>query len=582
MEVWSAPRQVAALTPTKLASQGSSPLEIIREAKAFISLDDKYQGYGTPLRAVGRSLKRLPALQHLETTPKSRMLLTNSTICSTPTDEYLTMGRSSSSNALASTPQTAPSRMGRRELASQKWGEQRPKSCPRISCKSHSFLHKRNWKCHPSTPSLSPFGWNSRRDLYPLDSLTPAKRKMIARSLGTPSKSLSYLAALAEESNEVVLDEAPIRRRQMSSPLQDYSRKPSRSKRKSLVGDDEIEVEFVEEFNTEDRSVIRRWPKKENQDKVVSGICSAATTASGSEPPDPDTTEVDALSPVLRPRNQRGDGTRFDRQVFRGEKRSWKRGDLLGLGSLGMVYKGMDVDTGETIAVKEVLFDPKLDADVKFSRALQKEIDMLQTLKHDNIVSYLGHDLIEEKLYVYLEFMVSGSVAQIISNFGALDEKNTASYIRDVCKGLDFLHSRTPPLLHLDIKGANILVNDNRAKLSDFGCSKRVTDSMTHTMAGSILWMAPEVMSGKTYGMKADIWSLGCLLIEMSSAHHPWESFDNNLVAMARIAMSAEIPKIPEHLSDGCKDFTTRCLARDPDERPSAAELLKHPFLLFG
>jgi len=183
---------------------------------------------------------------------------------------------------------------------------------------------------------------------------------------------------------------------------------------------------------------------------------------------------------------------------------------------------------------------------------------------------------------VYLEFMVSGSVAQIISNFGALDEKNTASYIRDVCNGLDFLHSRTPPLLHLDIKGANILVNDNRAKLSDFGCSKRVTDSMTHTMAGSILWMAPEVMSGKTYGMKADIWSLGCLLIEMSSAHHPWESFDNNLVAMARIAMSAEIPKIPEHLSDGCKEFTTRCLARDPDERPSAAELLKHPFLLFG
>eukprot|EP00397_Hematodinium_sp_SG-2012_P012515 GEMP01012687.1.p1 GENE.GEMP01012687.1~~GEMP01012687.1.p1 ORF type:complete len:763 (+),score=151.37 GEMP01012687.1:51-2339(+) len=267
-------------------------------------------------------------------------------------------------------------------------------------------------------------------------------------------------------------------------------------------------------------------------------------------------------------------------RVYVGTHRKWIRGEMLGLGTLGIVFKAMDSETGETFAVKEVLIDDKLESDVKFSEALQREIDMFKDLKHDHIVSYLGHDTIEGKLFVYLEFMVGGSIAHVVSNFGALDEVTMATYTKHVLLGLEFLHSQNPPFLHRDIKGANVLVGiDCKAKLSDFGCSKRATDSMARTMTGSILWMAPEVMNGVGYGRKADLWSLGCLLIEMSSARHPWESFDNNVVAMVRIAMSVDIPDIPEHVSSVCKDFILACLTRDPDERPSASELLQHTFV---
>jgi len=267
-------------------------------------------------------------------------------------------------------------------------------------------------------------------------------------------------------------------------------------------------------------------------------------------------------------------------KVYKGRSFSWIRGDMLGLGTLGMVFKAMNVDTGETFAVKELLIDEKLESDRNFMKALQHEIDILKDLKHEHIVSYLGHDTIDNKLYIYLEYMPGGSIAHVISNYGALDEDTIATYTTHVLLGLDFLHSQDPPLLHRDIKGANILVGiDWKAKLSDFGCSKRATDSMTHTIMGSIPWMAPEIMAGTGYGRKADLWSLGCVLIEMASAHHPWESFDNNLAAMVRIMTSGDIPKIPEHLTETCKNFILSCLIRDPEERPGADELLKHPFV---
>ena len=77
-------------------------------------------------------------------------------------------------------------------------------------------------------------------------------------------------------------------------------------------------------------------------------------------------------------------------------------------------------------------------------------------------------------------------------------------------------------------------------------------------------WMAPEVMQANGYGKQADIWSLGCVIIEMATANHPWESFDNNIAAMVRIAMSNDMPPLPEELSETAKDFITQCLTRSP------------------
>ncbi|CAE7522429.1 mkkA [Symbiodinium pilosum] len=128
--------------------------------------------------------------------------------------------------------------------------------------------------------------------------------------------------------------------------------------------------------------------------------------------------------------------------------------------------------------------------------------------------------------------------------------------------------------------GANVLVDlDCHAKLSDFGCSKRSNDTMSHTMRGSIPWMAPEVIKNTGYGRKADIWSFGCVVIEMATAKSPWGSFDNPMAAMCKIAMSDATPPIPEGVSPACQDFIGLCTRRDPADRPDATTLLAHEVL---
>jgi hypothetical protein len=259
---------------------------------------------------------------------------------------------------------------------------------------------------------------------------------------------------------------------------------------------------------------------------------------------------------------------------------AWVKGDILGQGSLGSVFKALDQKTGEIFAVKEVRIDQKDDHDVKFKNALENEITICQDLRHPCIVSYLGHDHLDNCLYIYLEFMAGGSIAQVLSQFGPLDESLIGSYARCLLEGLEYLHTRDPPVLHRDIKGANILVGlDCKVKLSDFGCSKRTSDTLSKSMRGSIPWMAPEVINHSGYGRMADIWSFGCVLVEMGTGKHPWGHFDNPIAAMRRIGMSEDTPTLPDGVSLICKDFISGCLRRDKTQRPNASDLLRHAFV---
>merc|ERR1712048_1485059 len=181
---------------------------------------------------------------------------------------------------------------------------------------------------------------------------------------------------------------------------------------------------------------------------------------------------------------------------------------------------------------------------------------MGKELAHPHIVSYLGHDYIDNALYIYLEYMAGGSVAQVLSQFGSFDESLIATYARELLEGLEYLHTRQPVVLHRDIKGANILVGlDCKVKLSDFGCSKRTADTLSQSLRGSIPWMAPEVIQQTGYGRRSDVWSLGCVVIEMATAQHPWGSFDNPMAAMVKIGMSHATPPLPDNVSEICRDF---------------------------
>ncbi|CAE8688025.1 unnamed protein product [Polarella glacialis] len=281
-----------------------------------------------------------------------------------------------------------------------------------------------------------------------------------------------------------------------------------------------------------------------------------------------------------RPHGSSYEGTMSSPDAIRGSEFAWVKGQILGRGSMGSVYEGLDQRTGQIFAVKEVRIDHKVDSDVRLQKELQNEVDIYKDLKHAHIVSYLGHDYLSSYLYIYLEYMPGGSVAQVLSQFGPFAEELIQRYAWELLEGMEYLHTRTPIVLHRDIKGANILVgNDGGVKLSDFGCSKRTADTLSQSLRGSIPWMAPEVIQQTGYGRRSDVWSFGCVIIEMATAKHPWGSFDNPMAAMMRIGMSQDVPPVPDMLSAVCQDFIVQCTQRDKNLRPLATTLLQHEFV---
>ncbi|KAL8170417.1 hypothetical protein V2J09_022221 [Rumex salicifolius] len=257
----------------------------------------------------------------------------------------------------------------------------------------------------------------------------------------------------------------------------------------------------------------------------------------------------------------------------------WKKGKLLGRGTFGHVYVGFNSETGEMCAMKEVtLFSD--DAKSKESaKQLQQEITLLSRLRHPNIVQYYGSESVDDKLYIYLEYVSGGSIYKILQEYGKLGEPVIRSYTQQILSGLAFLHLKHT--VHRDIKGANILVDPNgRIKLADFGMAKHITgQSCPLSFKGSPYWMAPEVIKyANGCNLAVDIWSLGCTVLEMATTKPPWSEYEG-VAAMFKIGNSKELPTIPDHLSEEGKDFIRLCLQRDPRNRPTATKLLEHPFV---
>ncbi|XP_058186850.1 mitogen-activated protein kinase kinase kinase 3-like isoform X3 [Rhododendron vialii] len=257
----------------------------------------------------------------------------------------------------------------------------------------------------------------------------------------------------------------------------------------------------------------------------------------------------------------------------------WKRGRLLGRGTFGHVFLGFNSESGQLSAIKEVRViadDPTLKECLKH---LNQEIILLSQLSHPNIVQYYGSELGADKLSVYLEYVSGGSIHKLLQEYGAFREPVIQNYTRQILYGLAYLHGRNT--VHRDIKGANILVDSNgEIKLADFGMAKHTTHcSPIRSFKGSPYWMAPEVvMNTNGYSLPVDIWSLGCTIIEMATSKPPWSQFEG-VAAIFKIGNSRESPAIPDHLSHDAKSFLNLCLQRDPLARPTALQLLDHPFV---
>ncbi|KAH7660056.1 Mitogen-activated protein kinase kinase kinase protein [Dioscorea alata] len=262
----------------------------------------------------------------------------------------------------------------------------------------------------------------------------------------------------------------------------------------------------------------------------------------------------------------------------------WRKGELIGCGAFGQVYMGMNLDSGELLAVKQVLIGTnsareKAQAHIK---ELEEEVKLLKNLTHPNIVRYLGTAREEETLNILLEFVPGGSISSLLGKFGSFPEAVIRMYTKQLLQGLEYLHQNG--IIHRDIKGANILV-DNKGciKLADFGASKQVVKLATMTaaksMKGTPYWMAPEVILQTGHSFSADIWSVGCTVIEMATGKPPWSQQYQEVAALFHIGTTKSHPPIPEHLSLEAKDFLLKCLQKEPNLRPSASDLLKHPFV---
>eukprot|EP00250_Pteridium_aquilinum_P028063 c36529_g1_i1 orf=340-2442(-) len=257
---------------------------------------------------------------------------------------------------------------------------------------------------------------------------------------------------------------------------------------------------------------------------------------------------------------------------------AWRKLDLLGSGSFGTVYEGMSED-GVYFAVKEVSLSEKDSKAQQCVVQLEQEIEFLSKFQHENIVRYLGTQKEPDKLYIFLELVTKGSLSSLYQKYTLFDSQ-IRSYTRQILCGLKYLHERK--VMHRDIKCANILVDVNgKIKVADFGLAKQISQlDELKSCKGSAYWMAPEVVDPrKTYSFPADIWSLGCTVLEMATRRPPFGDMEWHR-ALWKLG-HGEAPPIPQDLTEDAKDFIKKCLEVNPARRPSASRLLEHPFVQY-
>ncbi|XP_048434646.1 mitogen-activated protein kinase kinase kinase 18-like [Pyrus x bretschneideri] len=255
----------------------------------------------------------------------------------------------------------------------------------------------------------------------------------------------------------------------------------------------------------------------------------------------------------------------------------WTRGCTIGQGSSATVSLATSPSSGDKFAVKS--------AQVSQSEFLQREQKIHSVLSSPHVVSYMGHDITSENnklMYnLLMEYVPGGTIIDAIRSRGGLvDESMIRNYTRGIVKGLDYLHSLG--LVHCDIKGRNILAGEDGPKIADFGCARwaNPAGASAATIGGTPMFMAPEVARGEEQGFACDIWALGCTIIEMATGGSaPWPKAADPVTVLYQIAYSKELPEIPSFLSEQATHFLEKCLRRDPTERWTASQLLKHSFL---
>lgn len=246
---------------------------------------------------------------------------------------------------------------------------------------------------------------------------------------------------------------------------------------------------------------------------------------------------------------------------------------LLGQGAFSEVWKVKDIQTGVALALK--IYHPANGINQDGYEMLTHEFSLMVNANHKNLLRPLFFASCENRPYLILPYCKKGNIGKMI---GKMNEEEAWKLLRDCASALAYLHAMNPPILHQDIKPANILQNDNGDyMLTDFGVSTQAKQSLSRVSnedmvlmsAGTISYMAPERFSKSNLPIMAnDIYSLGSTVYEMLSGVLPFGN-DGGLLQKK----GADIPDLPGDFSPLLKQTLDRCLQIEPWDRPIASKL---------
>ncbi|XP_017513243.3 serine/threonine-protein kinase PAK 4 isoform X1 [Manis javanica] len=291
-----------------------------------------------------------------------------------------------------------------------------------------------------------------------------------------------------------------------------------------------------------------------------------------------------AVPPAPGPRSPQREPQRVSHEQFRaalqlvvdpGDPRSYLDNFIkIGEGSTGIVCIATVRSSGRLVAVKKMDLRKQQRRELLFN-----EVVIMRDYQHENVVEMYNSYLVGDELWVVMEFLEGGALTDIVTHT-RMNEEQIAAVCLAVLQALAVLHAQG--VIHRDIKSDSILLtHDGRVKLSDFGFCAQVSKEVPRrkSLVGTPYWMAPELISRLPYGPEVDIWSLGVMVIEMVDGEPPYFN-EPPLKAMKMIRDNLP-PRLKNlhKVSPSLKGFLDRLLVRDPAQRATAAELLKHPFL---
>ncbi|OHT16885.1 CAMK family protein kinase [Tritrichomonas foetus] len=248
---------------------------------------------------------------------------------------------------------------------------------------------------------------------------------------------------------------------------------------------------------------------------------------------------------------------------------------ILGSGAFSVVYKAKKNSTSNFFAMK--IIPKKMLIDEKDQKHLQRELDTMVLLKHENIVQLYEFFVDLENFYLVIDYCNGGSLLDVLMTKQKIKETQVATIFKQIVNAVDFCHQHD--VAHRDLKPPNILVTVfPNIKLADFGlCGFIVNDGKLNTFCGSPSYTAPECLKMTKYdGKKSDIWSLGVILYELATYEHPWVT--GNVPKMIEQIQKARYT-IPNTVSPACADLIKQILKVNPNERISTENILNHPWL---